>query len=136
MAHPVTEKVWGSETLIVNRAFCGKVMTLRKGYRCSLHYHRAKDETFLVLEGRMRVEIGLHGRAEYRTDPIAPGLQRCQPSDHSTRVVDLGPGEAIDVPPGTLHRFTGLTDCRFVEFSTHDEASDSYRLVKSGPAPT
>lgn len=121
--HPVTAKAWGSETLIVNRAFCGKVMVLRKGMRCSLHYHRVKDETFLVLEGRMRVEIGAVGGAGRLSG------QACE-----VRV--LGQGESIDVPPLTLHRFTGLTDCRFVEFSTHDDPADSCRLVESGPAPT
>jgi mannose-6-phosphate isomerase-like protein (cupin superfamily) len=118
--HPVTEKVWGSETLIVNRAFCGKVMTLRRGMRCSLHYHPVKDETFLVTAGRILVEIGQPGMAGVAA---------------ATREVVLEPGESIDVPPLTLHRFTGLTDATFVEFSTHDDPADSIRLTPSGPAP-
>lgn len=120
MSHPVTLKVWGSETLIANREFCGKVMSLHEGMRCSLHYHLVKDETFLVTRGRVRVEIGRSGDA-----PLTGG---------DLSVLVLGPGDSIDVPPFTLHRFTGLEDSEFIEFSTHDDPADSIRLAPSGPA--
>jgi mannose-6-phosphate isomerase-like protein (cupin superfamily) len=119
----VVEKAWGREIIIANRAFCGKVMQLRRGFRCSMHYHREKDETFLVTAGKVRVEIGQPGTAEH--DARTRRLQ----------VVVLSPGHSIDVPPLTLHRFTGLEDSEFVEFSTHDEPEDSYRVEPSGPVP-
>lgn len=120
MSHPVTPKVWGSETLIANREFCGKVMSLREGMRCSLHYHRVKDETFLVTRGRVKVEIGRSGEA------ARPG--------EGLSVLVLGSGDSIDVPPLTLHRFTGMEDSEFIEFSTRDDPEDSVRIVPSGPA--
>jgi hypothetical protein len=45
---PKTHKVWGYEQTIVNGAYCGKRMFLREGFRCSIHHHRLKDETFYV----------------------------------------------------------------------------------------
>lgn len=122
MTHQVVDKVWGSETVIANRAFCGKVMRLKAGFRCSLHYHRAKDETFLVTKGVVYVEIGEAGRAGQRGDRMT-----------SRTLLD---GDSIDVPPRTAHRFTGMTDAEFVEFSTHDDPGDSDRLEPSGPVPT
>lgn len=127
-------KVWGSEEIICNREHAGKAMTLRKGFRCSLHYHGVKDETFLITSGRVRVEIGdAGGMARYTVRQgrvigadVDEILRLC-------RVFVLGPGESIDVPPCTIHRFTGLDDATFTEFSTHDDARDSYRLVESGP---
>lgn len=129
-------KAWGSEEVIANREFCGKTMTLRKGFRCSLHYHGAKDETFLVTAGRVRVEIGdTGGMARFTVRQgrvIGADVEEIQ---RRCRVFVLGPGESIDVPPCTIHRFTGLEDSQFVEFSTHDDPQDSYRLTESGPAP-
>lgn len=132
MPHPVTEKVWGSETLIANRDFCGKVMTLRKGMRCSLHYHRVKDETFLVTRGLVMVELGVPDHAV--AEEVLWRRHGGDPAYH-TKVVILRPGESIDVPPHTLHRFTGHEDSEFIEFSTHDDPADSIRLEPSGPAP-
>ena len=54
-------KVWGEERWIVNnRRYCGKQMLLRKGWRCSMHMHEVKDETFFVTKGRMLFEIEGH----------------------------------------------------------------------------
>lgn len=122
-SHPVTPKVWGAETLIANRGFCGKRMTLFRGFRCSAHFHPVKDESFLVLSGRMLAEVG------------APGMAALDKYDiDRMRRVEMHPGDSLDVPPMTLHRFTGLEDTVFVEFSTHDDPKDSLRVTESGPA--
>jgi mannose-6-phosphate isomerase-like protein (cupin superfamily) len=34
-------------------------MFLREGFRCSIHHHRLKDETFYVVSGRMLLEVGM-----------------------------------------------------------------------------
>ena len=106
----VVQKARGSERIVVNRAYCGKVMTLRRGYRCSLHYHRHKDETFLVTKGRILLEI-----------------------DGERRF--LLPGDVVDVPPGSVHRFTGMVESEFIEFSSHDDPGDSHRSSESGEVP-
>jgi len=46
------KKIWGSEEWLVNNElYCCKILNLKKGYRCSIHYHKDKDETFYVLKG-------------------------------------------------------------------------------------
>ena len=49
------------------------------------HWHRVEQETFEVVEGRLRVRVG---RA----------------------VRDLGPGESVVVAPGTVHAFSNPAD--------------------------
>ena len=120
----VVEKAWGREIVIVNTPeYAGKVMVLKAGFRCSMHYHREKSETFLVTAGRVRLELGPRGQAEYLRNSV-----------RIERTVLL-PGHSVDVPRLTLHRFTGLEDSEFVEFSTHDDPEDSYRSEPSGPVP-
>lgn len=128
----VVAKQWGEERIVVNRrlgkgeeGYCGKIMVLRDGMRCSLHWHRRKDEVFHVLSGRMIVELSEPGVAHLLEHGIELRTSRCV----------VGPGESVLVPPCTVHRFTGLGDCTFVEFSTPDDPSDSHRLEPSGPAP-
>jgi len=112
----VVPKVWGEERWIVNGAlYCGKQMLLRRGWRCSLHMHKVKDETFFVARGRILFEI------EGPTGRIARKV--------------LGPGAVQHVPPRTWHRFGGITAAEFFEFSTTHDDADSYRREDSGPVP-
>ena len=100
-------KVWGSEHWVVNDDYCGKILKLKRTFRCSLHLHKLKDETFLVLTGKVRFEL-------------------------SGKVIILNPTDIIDIPKKSLHRFSGLKDSVIVEFSTHHEDEDSYRVELSG----
>jgi len=97
-------KVWGEEHWIVNQEYCGKKMVLRKGYRCSLHFHKNKDEVFYVTSGRILLELGDGERV-------------------------MGPGDHHHIPPGVEHRFWGIEDAEIMEFSTHHEDDDSYRVA-------
>ena len=101
-------KEWGEERWIVNRDYCGKLLILRKGFRCSLHHHKIKDETFFVNKGKVLMECA------------------------GSRLIMM-PGDTILIEPGMKHRFTGLEDSEIFEFSTHHEDSDSYRDEVSGP---
>ena len=103
----VVKKVWGKELLVANRDYCGKILQLKKGFQCSLHLHKVKSETFLVLTGKVRFELG-------------------------KKIAILKPMDIVDVPVNTLHRFSGLKDSVIVEFSTHHEDEDSYRVELSG----
>jgi len=103
----IHKKVWGSEEWIVNTdMYCGKILNLNKGYRCSMHYHKDKDETFYVLSGEVLIEVNGNPRIMKKGD-----VQR--------------------IVPGIKHRFTGLKKSRIIEFSTHHEKDDSYRETKS-----
>ena len=99
----VVEKIWGSEEWIANSAlYCGKRLRLNKGYRCSYHYHKIKDETFYVESGLVDLRV--------------EGMN-----------ITLGPGDKFHIPPGTKHSFEGLADSVIFEFSTQHFDSDSYR---------
>ena len=101
------KKVWGNEIWIVNSdMYCGKVLNLKKGFSCSFHYHKLKDETFMVLEGRIIMRL------------------------HDDVFV-MKPGDSCHVPPWTNHRFTGVKDSKIIEFSTRHFEDDSYRIEKS-----
>jgi quercetin dioxygenase-like cupin family protein len=105
---PVVPKVWGEEHWIVNREYCGKRLLLKRGYRCSMHYHKVKDETFLVIMGKVLLET--------------------EAGDYV-----MVPGDSQHIPQRLLHRFSGLEDSEIIEFSTHHEDEDSYRTEPSGP---
>ena len=107
MQHKKVKKIWGAEEWIINREYCGKKLILNKSYRCSMHYHKNKDETFYVLKGKVLMEIG------------------------NKKNIML-PGHSILIEPNTRHRFTGLENSEIIEFSTHHEDSDSYREELSG----
>lgn len=100
-------KLWGYEQWLENNEkYCCKILTLKKGYQCSLHYHKIKDEMFLVTSGHMQLELG-------------------------TQIMHLHAGSYVRIPQNTPHRFAGIEDSIFIEVSTHHEESDSYRLEES-----
>lgn len=100
-------KVWGEERWIVNRDYCGKLLVLKKGFRCSMHYHKVKDETFYINKGKVLME-------------------------YDGEKMIMKPGDALLIEPNKNHRFTGLEDSEIMEFSTHHDDSDSYRNEVSG----
>jgi len=99
------EKVWGSVQHIFSNPYAAvSCLTVKKGYRCSIHYHEDRVNIFNVLEGKIIVEcFGL--ALGDRRDP--------QPSP-STRVTLL-PGDTFDVGPYYWHRFRVLESGRVVE---------------------
>ncbi len=49
---------WGREVWIANNAlYCGKILEIDKGKRCSLHYHQLKTESFYLHSGRLRIRV-------------------------------------------------------------------------------
>lgn len=110
--HPeIHGKIWGEEEWIVNTdSYCGKRLCLRRKFRCSLHYHAIKDETFYVQVGKLWMEVDGQGFL-------------------------MKPGDAIHIKPYQIHRFTGLTDCEVMEFSTRHAEVDSYRETQSCEVP-
>ena len=108
--HP---KGWGRELWIVNTSlYCSKILELATGKRCSIHYHKIKDETFYLLSGRVQLDL-YHD--EYQSKPIT---------------IIMGPNDAVHITPFLAHQFLGLEDSRILEVSTQHFEDDSYRLVK------
>lgn len=109
----VVEKVWGKEEWIVNNdLYCFKKLYLNKDFRCSMHYHKIKDETFIIHSGKVLMESK-------------------KPECIEAKQIML-PGDQIRISPEENHRFTGLEDSVIYEISTQHFETDSYRLVNSG----
>ena len=105
----IIPKIWGREEIFVNQKYCGKKLVLKQGFRCSLHFHKKKDETFYIYRGSVLMEVG-----------------------DRTRV--MRQGDIQHIPPKIYHRFTGLVDSEIIEFSTHDDPLDTERIQFSGQA--
>jgi mannose-6-phosphate isomerase len=102
------DKPWGHELLwAVTDRYVGKLLHIKKGESLSLQYHVKKDETVMVLAGKMAFE--------HYADGESP----------STTV--LGPREPFHITPGLRHRMTALEDTDVVEVST-TELDDVVRL--------
>lgn len=94
------EKPWGWELLWAEAdQYVGKLLFIRAGEALSLQYHEVKDESWLVREGRARLEIGEVGGDDLQT-------------------VELAADDAFRFEPGTIHRVTALEDTLIVEVST------------------
>ena len=107
---PIVAKVWGYEKWLENNdKYCSKLLSLNKGYQCSLHYHKVKDETFVVTQGHVRLELG-------------------------KEVHHLREGNFMRIPPGVPHRFMGVEDSLIIEVSTHHDEADSHRIEESRKA--
>ncbi|HEY2107843.1 MAG TPA: hypothetical protein VGH29_18745 [Candidatus Binataceae bacterium] len=108
----IVPKGWGREVWIANNdLYCGKILEIRKGKRCSLHYHKIKNETFFLRSGRMLVRV------------------KEQAGGDVVEEFEMVPGECMDVPTGLIHQMVALEDCELFEFSTQHFDSDSHRLV-------
>ncbi|MDP8910593.1 MAG: cupin domain-containing protein [Actinomycetota bacterium] len=88
--------------------YCGKLLFIRAGHELSLQFHRVKDETLFVQDGRLEVEIGDAGDAVRNSEVVAPGA-------------------SFRIAPGTVHRLRAVSDTVVLEVST-PEVDDIVRL--------
>ncbi len=123
-------KGWGYEKIFVNNEdYCGKLLHFVAGYRCSVHYHRKKHETFYLHKGSM--EVYYHEDA----DALEALLKKTK-THPEAKVYDfmekfvLTQGMTFEVPVGRVHQMVALTDSELFEFSTQDSPEDSYRIIK------
>jgi mannose-6-phosphate isomerase-like protein (cupin superfamily) len=101
-------KPWGHELIWAHTdRYVGKILVIEAGYRLSLQKHELKDESILVLSGRLELTL----------------------EDDAGRIVveELGPGEARRVVTGRVHRYAAIERCELVEVST-PELDDVVRL--------
>ena len=103
------EKPWGYELIWAEaEGYVGKVLFINAGESLSLQFHRVKDESWLVEQGRAMLELGQAGDAVLKREVI-------------------GPGATFRFRPGTVHRVTALEDTTIVEVST-SQLDDVVRL--------
>jgi mannose-6-phosphate isomerase len=103
-----TNKPWGYELLwACGSRYAAKILHIEAGCRLSLQYHRVKEETLLLVCGRLLLELeGDEG-----------GMSTCEAL----------PGQVFHVPPGRKHRMAALETCDVLEVST-PELEDLVRL--------
>jgi mannose-6-phosphate isomerase-like protein (cupin superfamily) len=108
----IEPKGWGREVWIVNsESYCGKILEIRKGKKCSFQFHRLKAESFYLRAGRLKLRV-------------------TESPEKDVDEFELKAGECMDVPTGLVHQMEALEDSELYEFSTQHFDSDSYRLVK------
>jgi mannose-6-phosphate isomerase len=104
------DKPWGHEIWWARtERYVGKILHVNKGESLSLQYHNVKDETIRIQSGRLLFEF------------------RAQGEGGELRRLEMSPGDAFHIAPGTLHRMTGLEDTDILEVST-PELDDVVRL--------
>jgi len=114
------KKKWGYERILENNnKYCGKILTVNQGYLSSLHYHKKKDETFIIESGKIQLEVG-------KAKKTKKGWIV------HTKTYMMEPGDKIRLKPNTVHRYKSLTKKSLIlEISTQHKDNDSYRIEKS-----
>ena len=99
----IVDKPWGQvATYALNQPSSVRVITVEPEQETSVHYHRMRDETWLVLDAGLAIEIG-------------------------NRVVEAQPGEEFMIPAEETHRIrnVGRTRGRILEiaygYTTEDD---------------
>jgi mannose-6-phosphate isomerase-like protein (cupin superfamily) len=103
------EKPWGHEIIWAKTdKYVGKILYIKEGHRLSKQYHRSKEETIMVIEGSILLEIG---------------------DEESMIRISLKEGMSEHITPGLIHRFSAVfgSDAKIVEVST-PELDDVVRL--------
>lgn len=104
----IVDKPWGHEQIWAKtERYVGKILHIRAGEALSLQYHRVKDETIMVLSGRLQLIFF--------------------PEGEQPRSRDLVPNEPFHITPGLRHRMVAIEDTDVLEVST-PELDDVVRL--------
>lgn len=103
----ILDKPWGKVvTYALNQPSSVRIITVEPGQETSVHYHRMRDETWVVLDAGLTIEIG-------------------------NRVVEASPGEEFTIPAEETHRIrcTGPTRGRILEIAYgYTSEDDTQRL--------
>jgi mannose-6-phosphate isomerase-like protein (cupin superfamily) len=103
-----TDKPWGYEICWAHtERYVGKVIVIAAGRRLSLQYHEQKDESILVLSGRLRLHL--------------------EDDDGAIQVAELGAGASRRIPVHRRHRFEAIERTKLIEVSS-PEIWDVVRL--------
>jgi mannose-6-phosphate isomerase len=102
------QKPWGYEILWAWRGnYAAKILHIQAGHRLSLQYHRVKEETVLLVRGRLTIEL--------------------EGPDASLQQIEVLPGQVFHIDRGRKHRFVAMEDSDLLEVST-PELDDLVRL--------
>lgn len=106
----IIEKGWGSENIFAtNDLYCGKILNFNSGSKFSMHFHKIKDETWLILDGKFKLTY----------------IDTKNAQEHT---VILYPGDTWRNLPLEPHQLECLSQGRIIEVSTADSIEDNYRI--------
>lgn len=108
----VDQKGWGYEMIwATNDKYCGKIMAFtREGAMTSMHFHREKDETWFVNQGKFKVRY-------------------IDTSNSMMYEKDLKEGDVWHNPPLQPHQLICLSkEGSITEVSTPDSVEDNFRI--------
>jgi len=113
-AEKIVPKLWGTEFWIVNtELYCLKFLKIIPGYRCSVHCHKKKDETFIGVSGY--VLLNFHDQ------------ETCV----RTGGEGIGPGDSYRIKPKQFHSFEANNVSWIMEVSTSHDDADVVRIQES-----
>ena len=93
----IVEKPWGRvATYADNQPSTVRVITVEPGQETSVHFHRMRDETWVVLDPGLTVEVG------ERSAAAAPGEEFVIPAEQTHRIRCEGtlPGRILEIAYG------------------------------------
>jgi len=100
----IVDKPWGREIWWAQTdKYVGKILEVKAGHSLSLQYHKQKLETMLFYKGTGRLLLG-------------------------EEEMEIKPGKAVTIEPGTLHKVIADTDLQIFEVST-TELDDVVRVA-------
>ena len=107
------EKGWGYELIWAsNDQYCGKIMVFEKvGSKFSMHFHKEKDESWFVNNGRFLLNYIDTTTAEYKSMELTEGMTWRNPPLMPHQLVCMEPGSSI------------------TEVSTADSVEDNFRIA-------
>lgn len=110
--HGVVQKGWGYELIwATTEKYCGKIMVFdRAGASTSMHFHKEKDETWFVNNGKFKVRY-------------------IDTKDAMLYEKELNEGDTWYNAPLAPHQLIALeADSSITEVSTPDSVEDNFRI--------
>ena len=84
----------------IEAGYCAKYLFIFDGQQCPFHGHRQKHETFFIAKGKVRMVV----------------------NEKEQIMIE---GDALTMPPGKVHSFTGMGNALILEISTPCLVSDN-----------
>ena len=109
----IVEKGWGKETIFAaNELYTGKFLEFdRAGSKFSMHFHKDKDESWVVIQGAFKLTI-------------------IKTEDASREEIILRKGDTWRNVPLLPHQLEALeNDSAIIEVSTFDNPADNFRII-------
>ena len=127
------DKCWGRVLhCFANEQASVSYLEVLDGYQCSIHYHKERANTFVVVSGIIVVEEWWDHVAHTKFDGDELAIHKCEV------VTTLLPGHSHTVPSRRTHRFKVMESGSLIEVYFPDnggkvDIEDIIRLNEGGP---